>query len=129
MRKVMMERAKAHAESNPLERTRLAAVLCKGNKVLSVGINRFEETNELLDVHPDIRQPDYCKGIHAEVAAIKPLRFQKLNGAHLYVARVKNDGSFGLAAPCETCLRHIIRKGIKKVYFTTDEGSYGVTKL
>lgn len=68
--------------------------------------------------------------LHAEISAIKDamrfLTLDDLSRADLYICRVKNIGGkyvYGLAKPCEGCMRAIVEFGINDVYFTTDEGT------
>lgn len=63
----------------------------------------------------------HASTVHAEIDAIllkrKKLRFE---GAKIYVARVRSDGTVGNAKPCEMCQHVLFNYGIKKAYFTTN---------
>lgn len=68
--------------------------------------------------------------LHAEISAIKnAMRFLSLDDLEhtdLYVCRMKNikgNMVYGLAKPCEGCMKAIVEFGIKTVYFTTNEGT------
>jgi len=52
---------------------------------------------------------------HAEYRLCRKLD----RGSTVYVARTLADGSYGLAAPCPSCMKSMKSKGIKTVYFTT----------
>lgn len=113
--------------------SRIAACLTIKNKTISFGFNQGK-------THP--MQSRYGKNtksiyLHAEICAIKnALRLipaDTLSKATLYIARVKYDGwlkdnfIFGLAKPCSGCLRAISVYGLRKVYYTTDDG--GIEQL
>lgn len=96
---------------------KLGAVLFKNNKILSVGFNQ-------LKTHPKSTHP--YKTIHAEMQAIFSCPVRSLNGASLYVCRVSSSG-IAMAKPCEHCEQLIRSTGIKQVYYTINNLSYGVT--
>jgi|SaaInlStandDraft_2_1057019.scaffolds.fasta_scaffold560243_1 tRNA(Arg) A34 adenosine deaminase TadA len=56
--------------------------------------------------------------IHAETRVLRKCGF----GCTLYVARVKRDGSYGLARPCARCMSAIKTKKVNKIYYTTEDG-------
>lgn len=88
----------------------LGAVVVKGGRVLSVGTN------------------DYDKGLHAEAAALA--KHRDVVGADIYVARHRRGGcGVGMARPCQACQKKLADAGIYRVFFTTDDGGFGVLKL
>lgn len=61
--------------------------------------------------------------VHAEARALKKAG----HGAILYVAKVqKRTGEWGLAKPCDNCMKLIRNKKVKKVYYTIAPNEYGV---
>lgn len=111
-------------------RAHLAASIVLNNKIISIGVNSYKS-------HPF--QKRYGKNseaiyIHSEISAInralKRISVNDLANSTLYVARVKKKSkhskhfdSWGLAKPCEGCMRAIAAFNIKKVYYTTDENT------
>ncbi|HET8688883.1 MAG TPA: deaminase [Methanosarcina sp.] len=104
------------AKDSTFDRHKLGAIITRGHRVLSVGYNSIRYTKEL----------GYGT-LHAEEAAIlklmKSRRQHLLVGAELYVTRVRPNGSCGLSRPCDRCMSLIKAVGIKKVHYTTDEGT------
>lgn len=90
----------------------MGAVIAKGNKFISGGWN-------VSKTHP--KSNSYRKHIHAEFSAILRSK-ESLEGCDIYVYREKKDWSMGLAEPCKFCVEMLKSKGIKTVYFTTNEG-------
>lgn len=111
----VVEAAKAQAKLST-HRFRIGAVFYTGRDVLGRGFNDHTKT------HPMSPHPFRTK--HAEFSAILDT-FGSHNGNfyyypvskhwHLYVHRLKADGSPGLAKPCQWCWGMISQLGISKV--------------
>lgn len=106
---------------------RVAAAILYKNRIVSFGFNSYKS-------HPF--QLKYGKNkdsicIHAENAAIRNfLRVfdaDKLKHTTMVVGRMKKTADLqwidGISKPCEGCQRALATFGIKKVWFTTDEGT------
>jgi len=123
--KLAYEQAKAHPYVPSLEYN-LCAVIVRGGKVLSIGFNR-RGWNGLSEFY---KAQDHACTIHAEIDAIvskrKKIRFE---GAKVYVARVRADGTVGNARPCPMCQAVLTAYGIKKALYTLSSVEYGVIKL
>lgn len=96
----------------------MVAIVLKGRRIVAYGYNRSK-------THPAGRKTvekhklnSYCSdNTHAEVSAIS----KSSGGDRIFVARVKRDGSFGLAKPCPICSKFIEDVGITQVEYTKDE--------
>lgn len=55
---------------------------------------------------------------HAERRLLRKLD----RGSVVYVARVRPDGSWGLAKPCKNCLPVLRARGVIQVFYTTNSG-------
>jgi tRNA(Arg) A34 adenosine deaminase TadA len=100
----------------------LGAVIVRGGKVLSVGVNSRRQ-NEYVFFHGN--HPDGT--VHAEIDAVFKVRRKiDLDGCKMYVARVTKNGDIALAKPCEMCRQVLSRYGIRRVYFTVDEDHHDV---
>jgi tRNA(Arg) A34 adenosine deaminase TadA len=60
--------------------------------------------------------------IHSEYRLLKKCDV----GSTIFVARVKADGSYGMARPCHNCSKFIVTKKVHKVYYTVNAEQYGV---
>lgn len=79
-------------------------------------------SREILSASPNLpRLYGKERGICAETRLITK---SIINGTVIYVARVKADGTLGLARPCEDCMRLIRSRGIRTVYYTNETGSW-----
>jgi|TARA_R110000851_G_scaffold141324_2_gene279164 deoxycytidylate deaminase len=111
----------------PVAQARIAACIVYRKNIISVGFNQKK-------THPF--QQKYCKNnksifLHAETDAIKnainKIELDKLAKSILYICRVKiinNKFTFGIAKPCDGCMRAISNFDIEKVYYTLDNGGY-----
>ena len=68
-------------------------------------------------IHSD-RLPCKVPYVHAEARLARKLD----SGAIVCVVRVRKSGAYGLALPCPRCMSLLIKRGVKRVYFSTDEG-------
>ncbi len=104
----------------------VAAVLTKGGKVIAV------ETNSTRYVSYPVRYAhhDDMHSTHAEVAAIMRVRKKvDLEGAKLWVARLKRTGEVGLSKPCPMCQEVIARHGIRRVHYTIDDNTFATWRV
>lgn len=115
----------------PVGKARLASMLVYKNDIVSVGYNqrkshpfqqKFSHHEEAIYLHSET---------HCIKNALRHVSLDVLSKCTLYVLRVKrphnhaeNDFIWGEARPCKGCQRAIAQFGIKKVYFTTDEGDF-----
>jgi len=106
----------------PVYRSKHAAALYYGRRLLSTGVNRYKTHPMMLaySKHPD------CVNLHAEidclVRAINRYGTEILKESILYVARTCQDGTAASSKPCEGCERAIRAFGIKTTHYTTKEG-------
>lgn len=106
-------------EFHPRLVAHLGAVIVKGGKVVSVGRNRPKMNAYIKSMAPH----ENCSSVHAEIDAIFKVRRKiDLRGCDMYVARITKNGIHGLAAPCTMCMRTIQRYGIKRVFYTVEDG-------
>lgn len=91
---------------------RHGAVIAKGSRVLSIGINSKK-------THPRSKKPGHT--IHAELSALVAAG-SSVKGATLYSARVMRNGKLANSKPCDFCSTLLHEAGIRKiVYFNGAE--------
>lgn len=92
-------------------RMRHGAVVVKGGRVLSTGVNKLKN-------HPLNVSEEHIKkcSVHAEVDAVK--KASNPRGATVYVARINKRGDEMLSRPCNKCYEYLIQSGIKKIIYT-----------
>lgn len=102
------------AKKSLFSRARMGAVITKGGRVLASSTNKTRYSRQAASNFATT---------HAEEGAIiqvlrKPNGLQLLNGATIYVTRIKKNGTCGTATPCKSCQSLIDSVGIKKVIHT-----------
>lgn len=90
-------------------RFRIAAMIVKSGRVLGADVNQRKITAST---------PPNRVSTHAEVRVIKNTR--NVQGATLYVARLRSEDIPALARPCGWCMQEILQAGINRVVFTTN---------
>jgi len=108
-------------DRDPQLAAHLAAVIVRGGKIISVGRNKSK-----MHVYTTyVAHHQNVASTHAEIDAIFRARKKiDLTGADMYVARVLRNGTCAMAAPCEMCQKVIRRYGIRRVFYTKENG-YG----
>ena len=94
------------------ERMKHGAVIVKGGRVLSVGINKFRNHPLIIPSH----QVKTSCSVHAEIDALRKIK--NANGATIYVARINKEGVSRLSRPCKYCYDAIRSAGITKIIYT-----------
>lgn len=125
-----INKAKDIAAMSDYRPYRLGAIAVYKKHIISVGFNSSSKTHPLQKIwdrerHFNNNANRYFPSLlHAEIhclSQIKPfdVDFSKVC---LYIARIKRDGSSGMARPCPACFGYIKNLGIRNIYYTTDKG-------
>lgn len=99
-------------------RHRLGAVVFKRKHIISKAHNRSYRYCSRLDP----KFTSFRTSLHAEVGSILAAK-RDLKNTSLLVVRINPQGLLKLAKPCQKCLTFIQYVGIKKVYYSTEEGT------
>jgi deoxycytidylate deaminase len=117
--------AKEMAESSH-HKFRVGAALVRGNRLLSTGTNSYKTDPTMLRYYS--RVADWT-GLHAEMAAIKGLRPEQIEGSTIFIFRLLRDGTQGLARPCQACCRYLADWGVRRAYFSLDSSGYDTYRV
>lgn len=119
--------AKNACQYSDNHRARLGSVIIYKNKVISVGWNLENKTNPLQKEYNRLRgyDPDSSfarNTLHAEFSAMIRIKDMGIDFSrvHLFVYRIKKDGSVGYARPCPACMGFAKSLGIKHIYYSTE---------
>lgn len=121
MKKNLIQLAARIAQNSTMTH-KLGAVLVKGGSVINVGFNQSS-------THRFARKFGKHYTRHAELNCILGISRHKTTGATVYVIRVKKDGSYGMSKPCSICKDVLKFVGIKRVYYTNNQGIIEEIKL
>jgi deoxycytidylate deaminase len=122
--KAMFRAARAVSEMSD-HRAKIGCVVVNKHRIISSGFNsrtKCHKVQAILD--KEIFGCDCPGKMHAETTALLPLIRDNvdLSRASIFVYRQHKDGTIACARPCARCERLIKQCGIKKIYFTVDNG-------
>lgn len=109
----LFKQASYYATKSNVKSHRHGCVIVKDGNIITDGYNHY------------INYYEHTYTIHAEVHALSKLKHIKNNnGCELYVVRIGTD-SMGnplkYSRPCNNCTKMILKMGIKKVYYSTND--------
>lgn len=112
------------------KKTRVGSVIVYKNKIISIGWNLEDKTNPLQEEYNKLRNYDTDvkntkSSIHAEIAAMLKIKHMNISfdKIHLFVYRIKRNGSTGYARPCQACMGYAKKLGIKHIYYSTENAN------
>lgn len=117
--------AKSVSELSDHPKHKVGAIVVLKHRVISSGFNSNVKTHPLQKRYNRHRfstdSPHKC---HAELSALLPLikENKDLSNAIIYVYRQHKNEELACARPCRSCMELIKDVGIKKIFFTTEDG-------
>lgn len=109
--------------NNTISRAKMAAAIVFRRKIVSIGVNSYKTSPFQLKYSKN----SYSVYFHAEIAAIKNalrhINIEDFKYSDLLICRIKyfpkmKSFGYGLAYPCEGCLKAISEFGIRNVWYT-----------
>lgn len=101
------------ARSSLVNRYKHGAIIVKGGRIISTGINKIRNHPDVFGESTEIKKHSH---IHAEIDAMR--KVSDLRNAKIYVARINNNGKTGLSRPCDNCYNSILEAGITRIVYT-----------
>lgn len=109
---------------------KMGCIVTYKGKIISEGCN--QKRTHPLQAEYDKERPDVMEGtpnvhsLHAESAALFKIKNENIrwNKVDIYVSRPMVSRLYGLAKPCPSCQKLIKDLGIKRIHYTTDDGSF-----
>ncbi len=120
------ELARNIAQNSPYGKIRHGAILAKGGSILNTSFNK-DKFNSFGSRFRDADR-GYAT-VHAELGCILGMPRSATTGADIYVCRINRDGEFRYSKPCGMCHEALKHVGVKRVYYTTNEGIVEMYKL
>jgi deoxycytidylate deaminase len=87
---------------------RLGASLFRGNRLVSVGVNKIKTHT---------KSPHFYRMIHAEIDALLRGERESIEGSSLFVVRVLKNLNFASSKPCKCCWTMAAELGVKRVVY------------
>ena len=121
-----LELAQNMAANSNYGKIKHGAVLVKGGSVISASFNK-----DKFSAFGDRFRQQGCGHAthHAELGCVLGIGKAKTSGASIFVVRVNRQGKLRLSKPCPMCHDVLKFTGVKKVYYSTNDGSIEMYKL
>lgn len=105
-------------------RHKVGAVVVMKHRIISSGCNNMK-THPLQKQYNKYRfAEDSVHTCHAELVALLPLINDgvDLSDASIFVHRSHKNGTLARARPCKSCMELIKDCGIRRIFYTTEDG-------
>jgi deoxycytidylate deaminase len=116
------------AKNSDYKRIHIGCVITYKGIPISFGFNS-NKTHPMQKRYNKFRIPNYDEcdcipKVHAEIAALSKLKKNELNPkkVELFIYRMMDKDKYGMARPCPSCMKAIKDFGIRKIYYTTEDG-------
>ena len=120
------EAARNLASNSPYGKLRHGALLVKGGSVLSSSFNK----DNFTAFGARFRNSDHGHAtVHAELGCILGMPRSSTIGSDIYVCRINREGNFRYSKPCAMCHEAMKHVGIKRVYYSTNDGTIEMYKI
>jgi len=112
-----------NSAQNSVENNRHGCIIARGSRVIAEGWNKSK-------THPAATIYD-TGHMHAELSAIVASNKSDLVGSDLFVCRIlrRPANKTSMSKPCKHCRRLIKEAGIRRVFYTTKDGSIEIEKI
>lgn len=98
----------------PKPSKRMGAVIVRSGNILAFAPNKNKS-------HPAYEKNVFIHSIHCELMALIVCQAETI-GADIYIYREGAKGNLGLAKPCQHCLSALKYAGIRRAYYTVNNG-------
>ena len=117
--------ARSLSELSDHPQHKVGAIVVDKHQIISSGYNSATKHHRLQAELNKERFTDErdLGAVHAEVSALLPIyKHKDLRFATMFIYREHADGTYAMARPCQSCMKLIKQCGIKKIYYTTEDG-------
>ena len=120
--------AKAISKTSCYHRYPIGCCIVNKNEIISVGCNMKKSHPMQKHFNPlrfnanDSIPSNYHHFLHAEMNALIHASNRNLSGMSIYVYRETRDHHLAMCRPCNACMEALRERGIKKIYYTTQDG-------
>lgn len=124
--KKFFSKAKEISKKSDYPRVHIGCVVVYNKKIVASATN-CKKTHPVQKEYNKFREFDdeSCSHfVHAEIKALQQLvnTPYSISDVSVYVYRELHNKKNGMARPCPACMNFIMDKGIKNIFYTTDEG-------
>ena len=123
--KAFFRAAKSVSELSDYPKHKIGAVVVSKHRIISSGFNSNIKTHPLQKKYNQYRfAEDSAHKCHAELSALLPLIKDDVDlaDASIFTYRKHKNGDLACSRPCKSCMELIKDVGIKKIFYTTEDG-------
>ena len=103
------------------QRWRTVAILAN-KKPISIAVNNLSKTHPMVDRFNSNRR------MHAELSCLIRAPKEKIVNSTMYIWRFGHSGLL-LSRPCEMCFQEMLKSGVKRVVYSTNNGDFAESKI
>ena len=119
------EVARVVSETSDFPRIHIGAVIVLKHDIVSVGVNQ-QKTHPIqkhYNINRDFERAESANHfIHAEMDALRKVKYYNLKNAAIYIYRENKSGNLAMSKPCNACMAFIKHLGIQHIFYTGDNG-------
>ncbi len=104
-------------------RHRHFSFICHRSNILACGFAQKAKT------HTKAERWYRYNSIHSEFDAMRQVLRADLTGCYLVNIRLLMNGSLSLSRPCRCCSRMLAELGVRDIYYSKSDGSFGHLRL
>ena len=104
-------------------RHRHFSFLCHRSNIIAFGYAQKAKT------HTKAERWFQFNSIHSEFDALRQVRLMDLTGCYLVNIRILLNGRLSLSRPCKCCARMITELGVRDIYYSQSDGSFGHMRI
>ena len=118
--------ARKEAVKSSVAKYNVGCVAVYKGKIIARGFNS-EKTHPLQERYNKYREADednLLPKLHADTRCLSYLKSMDIDfkKVKLFIYRARKNQPYGMARPCNACMKAIMDLGIKEIYYTTDFG-------
>lgn len=90
-----------------------AACLFRSGEMFAFGVNKYFNVK--------VKNKNVLLGVHAEVDALSNINPKIVKGMDILIIRCNKNFKLQNSRPCNTCIKKLQQKGIRKAYYSTSD--------
>lgn len=121
------KKARAMADFSDFNKICIGCIIVHKNREIGSGYNTYK-THPIQMKYDKFRNIEYMTphihALHAEIMALTSIKDENVdwNKVEVYIYRKMSKKPFGMSRPCPACMMALKAKGVKHIYYTSNDG-------
>lgn len=123
------QRAKDLADNSDFKNIHIGCVIANKNRVIGEGFNTYkthpmQKKFDAFRTFNTLNCMSHVHALHAEIMALVSVKDDNIDWSRIevYIYRKRKTKLHGMARPCPACMTALKQKGVRHIYYTTDDG-------